>query len=160
MGSGPLRRAHYRLGAWAASAFSEVVFCPAPWQDEVMSETPPRLDKWLWAVRAFKTRSQAAEACRLGRVTIGGLAVKPARDVRVGDVIVVKQSDLTRSLKVLQGLRQRVGAALVKNYVEDLTPPSEYEKRRQPDFRPFALRPKGAGRPTKKERRALILPKD
>ena len=125
-----------------------------------MSETPPRLDKWLWAVRVFKTRSQAAEACRLGRVTIDGQPVKPARDVRLGDIIVVKQGDLTRTLKALQWLHQRVGAALVKIYVEDLTPPSEYAKRREPDFRPFAFRPKGAGRPTKKERRALVLPKD
>jgi ribosome-associated heat shock protein Hsp15 len=125
-----------------------------------MTQTPTRLDKWLWAVRAFKTRSQAAEACRLGRVQIAGQPVKPARDVRVGEVITVKQSEITRSLRVLHWLEHRVGAALVKNYLEDLTPPAEYQKRREPDFRPFAFRPKGAGRPTKKERRSLVLPKD
>ncbi|HWD19884.1 MAG TPA: RNA-binding S4 domain-containing protein [Verrucomicrobiae bacterium] len=120
-----------------------------------MSETPVRIDKWLWAVRACKTRSQAAEACRLGRVTVAGQPVKPARDVKVGEIISVKQYEITRTLKVLQLLEKRVGAAAARQYVEDLTPPSEYEKRREPDFRPLALRPKGAGRPTKKERRAL-----
>jgi ribosome-associated heat shock protein Hsp15 len=137
-----------------------VVFGPGRWHSDGMSESAPRLDKWLWAVRAFKTRSHAAEACRLGRVIIAAQTAKPARAVKVGDIIFVKQSDMTRSFKVLQPLDRRVGAALVKNYAEDLTPPSEYEKHRPPDFRPFAFRPKGAGRPTKKERRALVLPKD
>ncbi len=108
-------------------------------------------------MRAFKTRSQAAEACRLGRVTIGGQPAKAARDVRLGDVIVIKQAEIIRTFKVVQWLERRVGAALVKDYAEDLTPPAEYQKRREADFRPFALRPKGAGRPTKKERRALRL---
>jgi len=125
-----------------------------------MNDSPPRLDKWLWAVRAFKTRSQAAEACRLRRVTIAGLCVKAARNVKIGDIIVVKQSELTRTLKVLQWLQRRVGAAAAKAYMEDLTPPSEYAKRRESDFRPLVFRPKGAGRPTKRERRAMVLPKD
>jgi ribosome-associated heat shock protein Hsp15 len=120
-----------------------------------MSQPSPRLDKWLWAVRAFKTRALAAEACRLGRVTIGDHAAKASRDVRVNEIIIVKQNNLTRTLKVLQLLDRRVGAAIAKTYVEDLTPPAEYEKQRQAKFQPIAFRPKGAGRPTKKERRIL-----
>ena len=80
--------------------------------------------------------------------------------VKTGDIIVVKQSDLTRTLKVLQWLQRRVGAAAAKAYVEDLTPPSEYAKRRELEFRPAVFRPKGAGRPTKKERRGMGLAKD
>ena len=120
-----------------------------------MDEFPPRLDKWLWAVRVFKTRTQAAEACRLGRVLIGGQPAKPSRDVRVGEIIVVKQYEITRTLKALALLERRVGAAAAKQFVADLTPPAEYDKRREPDFRPLAFRPKGSGRPTKKDRRAL-----
>jgi ribosome-associated heat shock protein Hsp15 len=110
-----------------------------------MNETAPRFDKWLWAARVFKTRTQAADACRLGRVTIGGQRVKPARDVVVGDVVAVRQGEITRTFKVLQWLGQRVGAALVKDYCEDLTPAAEYEKRREPDFQPIAFDRKGRG---------------
>ncbi len=132
-----------------------VAFWAWPWHAGEMNAAAPRLDKWLWAVRAFKTRTQAAEACRLGRVTIGGQRAKPARDVVVGDTILVQQGQMTRTLKVLGWLEQRVGAAVARDYCEDLTPPAEYEKRREPNFQPIAFRPKGSGRPTKKERRAL-----
>jgi ribosome-associated heat shock protein Hsp15 len=125
-----------------------------------MDDSPPRLDKWLWAVRAFKTRTQAAEACRLGRVTIAGQTVKASREIRVGEILTVKQSDFTRTLKILQPLHRRVGAAIAKEYVEDLTPPEEYQKKREADLRPFAGRPRGSGRPTKKDRRVMDLPKD
>jgi ribosome-associated heat shock protein Hsp15 len=114
-----------------------------------------RLDKWLWAVRVFKTRSQAGEACRQGRVTISGQRAKPSREVRVSEVVVVRKDDLTRQFKVLQLLDHRVGAPKAREYVEDQTPPSELEKRREPSFRPFVFRPKGSGRPTKKERRDM-----
>jgi ribosome-associated heat shock protein Hsp15 len=114
-----------------------------------------RIDKWLWAVRIFKTRSIATDACRNGRVTIGGQPVKPSREVRVGETIVVFKDELTRTFKVLGLLEQRVGAPLAKEYVEDLTPASEFEKKREPKFLPPMFRPKGAGRPTKKDRRAL-----
>jgi ribosome-associated heat shock protein Hsp15 len=116
---------------------------------------PVRIDKWLWAVRIFKTRSLATTACRNGRVTIGGQPVKPARDIHVGELIVAQTGDLTRTLKVLAPLEQRVGAALVKDYAEDLTPASEYEKRRDPILQPLFRRPKGTGRPTKKDRRTM-----
>ena len=113
-----------------------------------------RIDKWLWAARVFKTRSLASDSCRHGHVTISGQPVKPARLVRIQDVIVVKKDQMTRTFKVLQLLERRVGAAAAKEYAEDLTPASEWEKPREPDFHPF-FRPKGSGRPTKKERRQL-----
>lgn len=114
-----------------------------------------RIDKWLWAVRVFKTRSLATDACRNGRVTIAGIPTKPSRDVRIGETIVVKKDEMTRTYKVLGVLEQRVGAQVAKQYVEDLTPASEFEKKREPNFLPPMHRPKGAGRPTKKDRRAL-----
>jgi ribosome-associated heat shock protein Hsp15 len=113
------------------------------------------MDKWLWAVRVFKTRSLAADACRLGRVTIAGLPVKASREVKTGDVIVVKKDDLTRTFKVLQLLQQRVGAPVAREYVEDQTPESELQKEKETQFPPAFYRPKGAGRPTKRERRDL-----
>lgn len=114
-----------------------------------------RIDKWLWAVRVFKTRSLATDACRNGRVTIAGQPVKPSREVRIGEIIVVQKDELTRTFKVLGLLEQRVGAPKAKEFVEDLTPPSEFQKKREPNFLPPIYRPKGAGRPTKKDRRAL-----
>jgi len=114
-----------------------------------------RMDKWLWAVRVFKTRSLASDACRQGRVTVAGLLVKPSRDVRINEVVVVKKDDLTRTYKVLQLLQQRVGAPAAREYVEDQTPASELQKEREPRFTPLFFRPKGSGRPTKKERRAI-----
>ena len=121
-----------------------------------MTETSSvRLDKWLWSVRVFKTRALAGAACRQGRVTIAGQPVKPSRGVRVNDVIVVLKEDLRRQFKVLQLLDRRIGAPEAPGCVEDQTAPSEFEKRRQPDFRPFVFRPKGTGRPTKKERRVM-----
>jgi ribosome-associated heat shock protein Hsp15 len=114
-----------------------------------------RIDKWLWAVRVFKTRSLATDACRNGRVTINAQSVKPAREVKVGETIVVQKDEMTRTFKVLGILQQRVGAQVAKEFVEDLTPASELQKKREPNFLPPMYRPKGAGRPTKKDRRAL-----
>ena len=112
-----------------------------------------RIDKWLWAVRLYKTRSLAAAACSAGRVLIGGQRVKPSRAVRLGDVIVAVTGDINRTVKVVTILDQRVAAKLVPNYLEDLTPASEFQKPREPSFHTVPLRPKGSGRPTKKERR-------
>ena len=114
-----------------------------------------RIDKWLWAVRIFKTRSLATDACRNGRVTIASQPVKPSRDVHIGETIIVQKDERTRTFKVLGVLEKRVGAQIAKEYVEDLTPASEFEKKREPNFLPPMHRPKGAGRPTKKDRRAL-----
>jgi ribosome-associated heat shock protein Hsp15 len=122
---------------------------------EMPATNSVRMDKWLWAARIFKTRSLASDACRQGRVTIAGLPVKASRDVKIADVIVVKKDELTRTFKVLQLLQHRVGAPAAKEYVEDQTPESELQKAREPRFTPLFFRPKGSGRPTKKERRAI-----
>jgi ribosome-associated heat shock protein Hsp15 len=114
-----------------------------------------RIDKWLWAVRLYKSRSLATAACSAGKVRIGGEPLKPSRTVRIGDVITAATGDITRTVRVRALLENRVGAKLVPDYLEDLTPPSEYERPREPNFRPLLLRPKGSGRPTKKDRRKL-----
>lgn len=114
---------------------------------------PVRVDKWLWAVRLFRTRTAATAACSAGKVFINGQRAKPSREVRIGDTIVADNGDVTRTVKVVAFLGQRVGAKLVSDYAEDLTPASEYEKRREPNLTPVSLRPRGAGRPTKKDRR-------
>jgi ribosome-associated heat shock protein Hsp15 len=116
--------------------------------------TSIRIDKWLWAVRVFKTRSLASDACRQGHVKILGQSVKPAREVRINDVIVVRKDQMTRTFKVLRLLDRRVGAPAARECVEDQTPASELDRPRDPTFRPF-FRPKGSGRPTKKERRDM-----
>ena len=113
------------------------------------------MDKWLWAVRIYKTRTVAAAACRNGRVTIAGQPVKPSREVRINEVILAQTGDITRTIKVLALLERRVGAPAVKQFAEDLTPASEYEKPKLPYLEPIFYRPKGAGRPTKKDRRAF-----
>src|SRR5262245_13798683 len=87
-----------------------------------------RLDKWLWAIRLFKTRSLASSACRAGSVSVNQLVAKPARAVQSGEVVIVRQGLVTRTLRVLDVPRSRVGAALVRQYCEDLTPREEFEK--------------------------------
>ena len=112
-----------------------------------------RVDKWLWAVRLYKTRSIAAAACAGGKVRIGGDPVKPARSVRMGEIIIAATGEITRTIRVVNLIERRVAAPRASACYEDLTPASEYEKPRLPNFRPLAIRPKGAGRPTKKDRR-------
>ena len=114
-----------------------------------------RLDKWLWAVRVFKTRSLAADACRAGHVKIGGQPVKPAHGVKVGEIITAQVGPITRTVKALGLIEQRVCAKTAALYMEDLTPPEEYKKRREPEAAPLVVWPKGQGRPTKKDRRLL-----
>ena len=86
-----------------------------------------RIDKWMWAVRIFKTRTIAAEACKKGRVTINGALVKAARMVKPGDVIQVKKPPITYSFKVLQAIEKRIGAKLVPEMMENVTTPDQYE---------------------------------
>jgi ribosome-associated heat shock protein Hsp15 len=122
-------------------------------QRECASEI--RLDKWLWAVRLYKTRSLAAAACAAGHVRIGGQRVKPARGVRVGEIIEARVADVNRTVKVIGLLSQRVGAKVAAHFVEELTPASELHKPRAAGLEPLFHRPKGAGRPTKRDRRLL-----
>ena len=115
---------------------------------------PPRIDKWLWAVRAFKTRSQATNACRAGKVKVDDQPVKPSREVKTDMLISVQTGPVKRQLRVTALLHNRVGAKLVPEYMEDLTPADEYQKleliRQNNQFRQ-----RGKGRPTKKERRDI-----
>ncbi len=114
-----------------------------------------RIDKWLWAVRLAKTRSLAAEACHDGHVRIGGHPVKASREIRPGDVLVVRTDTLTRTVRVRTLLEKRVGAAAVPEFLEDLTPPEEIARAKALLADRGAHREAGAGRPTKKERRLL-----
>ena len=114
-----------------------------------------RADRWLWAVRLYKTRGLACAACNAGHVQINGHPCKPARSVRPGDVLTALAGEINRTVKVLAVLENRVGAKLVPRYLEDLTPPAEYEKQREKALAPAGQRAPGTGRPTKKERRLL-----
>lgn len=118
------------------------------------NSTTVRIDKWLWAVRLFKTRSQASQACRLGKVTIEGEELKPSREVKKEMIISIRTGPVQKTVKVLELLQNRVGAKLVHNYMEDLTPEEEYAKFEMIKKQPF-FRKKGLGRPTKKERRDI-----
>ena len=115
-----------------------------------------RLDQWLWAVRLYKTRSLAADAIKGGHVKILGAVTKPAHDAKPGEVIAARTGVMVRTVRVIGSPRSRVAAKLVAQFAEDLTPPEEYEKQRAASLLPApGLRPKGAGRPTKRERRDL-----
>ena len=117
--------------------------------------TEVRLDKWLCAVRLYKTRTSAADACKAGHVKIAGLNVKPSHSMKLHEIIVAQIGEITRTVKVIGLVEQRVGAKLVSQFLEDQTPASEYNKPREPRFAPLFRRPKGQGRPTKKERRDI-----
>lgn len=114
-----------------------------------------RIDKWLWAARIFKTRSIAADACKNGRVTIGGTTVKPSRPLKEGEVVSVKKPPITYSFRVLKCIEQRVGAKLIPEIYENVTDPKQYELLEMSRISGFVDRARGTGRPTKKERRAL-----
>lgn len=115
----------------------------------------PRLDKWLWSVRVFKTRAEAADACRAGKVMIGPHEAKPGRDIHVGETVVVRTGVVTRTLKVAGLPRTRVGAKQLPEFLQDLTPPVEYERARQAGIEHMLARERGRGRPTKKDRREI-----
>lgn len=114
-----------------------------------------RIDKWLWAMRVFKTRSIATEACKKGRVMMGGNPVKPSKAIKEGDIIDVKKPPITYTFKVLKIANNRLGAKLVPEYLENLTPPSQYEILEMAKISGFVDRRKGLGRPTKRESREL-----
>ena len=122
---------------------------------EGQGESLARIDKWLWAARIFKTRSIAADAIKNGRVTIQGVNVKPSRMVKVGEVVSVRKPPVTYSFKILQTIEQRVGAKLIPQVYENVTPADQYELLEMNRISGFVNRQRGTGRPTKKERRAL-----
>ncbi len=114
-----------------------------------------RVDKWLWAMRVFKTRTIATDACKKGRISIGGTAVKPSRTIKVGDVIDVRKPPITYTFRVVKLASNRLGAKLVPEYLENLTPQSQYELLEMTKISGFVDRRKGLGRPTKRDGRKL-----
>lgn len=118
-----------------------------------MSEA--RIDKWLWAARIFKTRTIAADACKNGRVTVDGVNVKPSRMVKEGETVSVRKPPVTFSFKVLKTIEQRVGAKLLPEIYENVTPQDQYELLEMNRISGFVDRARGTGRPTKKDRRAM-----
>jgi ribosome-associated heat shock protein Hsp15 len=114
-----------------------------------------RIDKWLWAVRIFKTRTIASEACKKGRISRNNVTLKPSAMVKVGDVIQVRKPPITFSFKVLALAQNRMGAKLVPEYMENVTTADQYEILEMNKLAGFVDRARGLGRPTKKDRREL-----
>lgn len=122
-----------------------------------MPKSEVRIDKWLWAMRIFKTRTIATEACKKGRVTLGTdqIIAKPSRMIKVGDIINVRKPPVTYSFKVLALTENRLGAKLVPEYMENVTPKEQYDLLEVVKISGFVDRRKGLGRPTKREGREL-----
>ncbi|MCR5313333.1 MAG: RNA-binding S4 domain-containing protein [Bacteroidaceae bacterium] len=114
-----------------------------------------RIDKWLWAARIYKTRTIAADACKNGRVTVGGVKMKPSKMVKEGEVVDVKKGPIVYSFKVLKAIQNRVGAKLVPEVLQNVTSPKQLELLEMNRISGFVDRARGTGRPTKKERRDL-----
>jgi len=114
-----------------------------------------RIDKWLWAARIFKTRTLAADACKNGRVSVGGTTVKPSRMVKVGETVSVKKAPVTYSFRILQTIEMRVGARMLPDIYENVTTQDQYELLEMNRISGFIDRARGTGRPTKRERRQM-----
>ena len=114
-----------------------------------------RIDKFLWSVRIYKTRTIAAEECEKHRVLVNGAEVKPSRHVKVGDRLTVKKLPVVYTYEIIQLIDKRQPASLVKNYITDTTPQDELDKAEMNRMTAFIQRDRGAGRPTKKERRDM-----
>lgn len=119
-----------------------------------------RIDKFLWSVRIYKTRSIASDECRKGRIIIGEIQVKPSRAVLKNEIITVKKPPVNYTYRVIEPIENRVGAKLVTNFIEDLTPDEEKAKLDMRQIGGTMFRDKGTGRPTKKERRLIDKLKD
>ena len=114
-----------------------------------------RIDKYLWAVRLYKTRSLATDACRCGHIRLGGQPVKASHEIKVGEVYDITIEQVHKTIEVKALLGNRVGARLVENYMTDLTPQEEYERIQLVRQYAFEKRDRGTGRPTKRERRDI-----
>lgn len=114
-----------------------------------------RIDKWLWAVRIFKTRNQATEACRAGKVKLNGQSLKPSHEVKPGEDFSIQLGQLNKTVKVLNLVHNRLSAKLVNEYMQDLTPDEEYQRVEMQHETNYEYRDKGIGRPTKKHRRLI-----
>lgn len=115
-----------------------------------------RIDKYLWCIRVYKSRTLASQACEGGKVKIGRQKVKPSHHINPGDVITVQQGFIKRTYRIKVLLNKRLSAKLITDYVEDITPPEEIEKLKLGRFVSYESKYKGMGRPTKKDRRLLI----
>ncbi len=122
---------------------------------EICDLSEIRIDKWLWAVRLFKTRSLSSEACRKGRITIDDMPVKPSRVVKAGDIIKFRRTPALFTYRVKGLVDKRQPAKMVDHYLEDLTPEAERDKSLHNNLVVFSRRDQGSGRPTKKERRII-----
>lgn len=118
-------------------------------------KTEVRIDKWLWAVRLFKTRTLAAEACKKGKVIIQNVQVKPSRNVKVGDVVCIKRNPILFSFKVIALAENRMNAKLVAGFMENVTTADQLELIELAKLAGQSGRDRGTGRPTKKERRDI-----
>ena len=118
-------------------------------------EAQVRLDKYLWAIRVYKTRTEAADACRSGKVSVNGTESKASRDIKAGDVVSVRKGSVHFQYRVILPVGNRVGAKLVPEFAEDITPQEELDKLNAPFETIYIRRDRGTGRPTKKERRDL-----
>jgi len=119
-----------------------------------------RIDKFLWSVRLYKTRSIASDECRKGRIIINNIQVKPSRAIERNEVITVRKPPVSYNYRIIEPIENRVGAKLVANFIEDLTPDEEKAKLHLGNSGGTIYRDKGTGRPTKKERRLIDRIKD
>jgi ribosome-associated heat shock protein Hsp15 len=125
-----------------------------------MADNDLRIDKFLWAVRIYKTRSIAAEACSKGQVTINDMTLKPSRHVNVGEIITVRKSPMVHTYEVKGLLHNRLSAEKVKEYINELTPDEEFQKVEIMRLQKNETRDRGIGRPTKRDRRDIEKLKD
>jgi len=114
-----------------------------------------RIDRWLWAVRQFRTRTLASDACRGGKIRVRDEKVKPSYGLKVGEVVEIQSGPITKRLKVVGLIEKRVGAKLVAEFMEDLTPPEDYLLLQQTAAQKVLRRDRGTGRPTKRDRREI-----
>ena len=114
-----------------------------------------RIDKYLWAIRVYKTRSEATDACKGGKIRLNGADVKPSKMIRRGEVLTARKGAVTYTFRVIELVEKRQGAALVPGFAENLTPADELAKLRAPVETFFLRRDRGTGRPTKKDRRQM-----
>jgi ribosome-associated heat shock protein Hsp15 len=114
-----------------------------------------RIDKFLWAVRIFKTRSIASDACRKGKILINDIQVKPSRIVSINEMITVKKLPVIYTYRIIQAIENRVGAKMIHLYIDDITPETEKTKLINREIGGFGYRDRGTGRPTKRERRNI-----
>ncbi|MBQ0043423.1 MAG: RNA-binding S4 domain-containing protein [Bacteroidales bacterium] len=114
-----------------------------------------RIDKYLWAIRVYKSRTDATDACKGGKVKLNGLDVKPSREIKAGDMLTARKGQVQFTFRVIEPIDKRQGAKFVPQYAENLTPPEELEKMRAPVETFFFKRDRGTGRPTKKDRRQM-----